>query len=242
MKKSLIITTLVIWALIGASALSVLASGTWTGPTVLPPAGNVAAPLNIGALLQEKAGSLLLDGGLGVLGKSILTGGVSIGTTSDPIGWSALDVNGDVSIRGSQAKEAVLTSEAGNKGMEIKARGGEHPDLFVSTSGNIGIGTATPTANLDVEGTVKFGAAGTPGTGKVLTSDATGNATWQTSSSGGASIDYGDCTIIQHTESGACGVAAWGMCPNNYVMVGATTGLRYPNQCLPAQVKCCRLH
>jgi hypothetical protein len=44
---------------------------------------------------------------------------------------------------------------------------------------NVGIGTTTPAAKLDVAGTLKI-TDGTEGAGKVLTSDATGLATWQT--------------------------------------------------------------
>ena len=42
---------------------------------------------------------------------------------------------------------------------------------------NVGIGTTTPTTKLEVAGQVKI-TGGTPGNGKVLTSDATGLATW----------------------------------------------------------------
>ncbi len=47
---------------------------------------------------------------------------------------------------------AVLTSEAGSKGLIIKARGGDYPDLFVSTGGNVGIGTTALSQKLDVAG------------------------------------------------------------------------------------------
>ncbi len=47
---------------------------------------------------------------------------------------------------------------------------------------NIGIGTTTPTAKLDVNGTIKI-AGGSPGLGKVLTSDANGLANWQNTDS-----------------------------------------------------------
>jgi len=50
--------------------------------------------------------------------------------------------------------------------------------LTISPSGNVGIGTSAPSATLDVVGTVQI-VDGTEGTGKVLTSDATGNASWQ---------------------------------------------------------------
>ncbi|HRG59974.1 MAG TPA: hypothetical protein PK323_13550 [Bacteroidia bacterium] len=56
-------------------------------------------------------------------------------------------------------------------------------DAYNLNSGNVGIGTSTPGAKLEVAGQVKI-TGGIPGNGKVLTSDATGLATWQTPSSG----------------------------------------------------------
>lgn len=47
-----------------------------------------------------------------------------------------------------------------------------------NAAGRVGIGTATPAAKLDVAGTMKL-ADGTQGAGKVLSSDAAGNASWQ---------------------------------------------------------------
>lgn len=44
---------------------------------------------------------------------------------------------------------------------------------------NVGIGTNIPTAKLDIIGKIKI-SDGTEGTGKVLTSDSTGLASWQT--------------------------------------------------------------
>ena len=52
-------------------------------------------------------------------------------------------------------------------------------------AGDLGIGIESPAAQLHTDGSVRFEGAGTPGDGKVLTSDASGNATWQALSAGG---------------------------------------------------------
>jgi uncharacterized protein (TIGR02145 family) len=53
---------------------------------------------------------------------------------------------------------------------------------------NVGIGTTTPTAKLHVAGSIKI-VDGTQGTGKVLTSDATGKGSWQTVATSSSSSD-----------------------------------------------------
>jgi hypothetical protein len=51
------------------------------------------------------------------------------------------------------------------------------------SGGNIGIGQSNPVAKLDISGTIKI-TGGTPGLGKVLTSDASGLASWSSALSG----------------------------------------------------------
>lgn len=68
---------------------------------------------------------------------------------------------------------------------DLKFRTGSKTRIFTSYStGNVGIGTELPSAKLEVAGQVKI-TGGSPGDGKVLTSDGTGLATWQTPTSGG---------------------------------------------------------
>lgn len=76
------------------------------------------------------------------------------------------------------------------------------PNVSFLATGDVGIGVASPAAKLDVNGTIKI-SGGTPGAGKVLTSDADGLASWQTPSAGGISAITGDVTA-----SGSGSVAA----------------------------------
>ena len=55
--------------------------------------------------------------------------------------------------------------------------------IHIKNNGDIGIGTTSPGAKLEVAGQVKI-TGGSPGAGKVLTSDAAGLATWTTPTSG----------------------------------------------------------
>lgn len=76
-------------------------------------------------------------------------------------------------------------------GMHFYTNGiGNPPKLSILDNGTIGIGNGSPNSSfkLDINGNLRVGGTiqitgGTPGVGKVLTSDASGNGTWQTASS-----------------------------------------------------------
>ena len=68
--------------------------------------------------------------------------------------------------------------------------------MSIRDNGNVGIGTVNPSAKFEVAGSVKI-ADGTQGAGKLLTSDAAGNASWQTAASSNAFRAYaGTATLI----------------------------------------------
>ena len=68
-------------------------------------------------------------------------------------------------------------------------------DIYYN-DGNVGIGTTSPGAELEVNGQVKI-TGGSPGAGKVLKSDANGLATWETFTAG-AGDDLGDHTATEN--------------------------------------------
>jgi len=83
--------------------------------------------------------------------------------------------------------ETVLFSENRGSGLGGVGTNLDHPfyirtndveRMRIDTSGNVGIGTADPGAKLEVAGQIKV-TGGSPGNGKVLTSDANGLASWQ---------------------------------------------------------------
>ncbi|MCX6791377.1 MAG: hypothetical protein NTV62_04310 [Candidatus Gribaldobacteria bacterium] len=72
-----------------------------------------------------------------------------------------------------------------NKAIGLYATGVDYSAILMG--GNVGIGTATPGAKLEVAGQIKI-TGGTPSAGRVLTSDANGLASWQVASGGGGTV------------------------------------------------------
>jgi len=71
--------------------------------------------------------------------------------------------------------------------------------LRLLTNGNIGIGTTTPGAKLEVAGQVKI-TGGTPGAGKILVSDANGLASWSTVGANGGWSITGNAGTVDGTN------------------------------------------
>jgi hypothetical protein len=82
--------------------------------------------------------------------------------------------------RGTAANDGSISFSTNDDAVEIMRLAN------VANVGRVGIGTSTPAATLDLNGSLKI-TNGSQGAGKVLTSDASGNATWQSPSGSGIS-------------------------------------------------------
>jgi len=124
--------------------------------------------------------------GIGILGSSVNSDGVN-GITTNGIGVSGYSSNGIAGY--------FQANNTSGKGISVMSYGqiasftsisplSNQYHIVFDSIGQVGIGTTTPTATLDIDGSIRFRTGGTAG--YVLTSDANGNATWQM---GGGSID-----------------------------------------------------
>lgn len=132
-------------------------------------------------------------------------------------------------------------------------RHGGTEDFTILANGNVGIGVIAPTTKLDVNGQIKI-AGGSPGAGKVLTSDADGLASWQTPAAGGVTSVSGTAPIsVTGTTTPVVSLAAattsvdgyltssdWNNFSNKQAPLSAgvtINGVTYPaNATLPMQV------
>lgn len=77
--------------------------------------------------------------------------------------------------------------------------GGVDKLILNSAGGNVGIGTTTPGAKLEVAGQVKI-TGGTPGAGKILISDVNGLASWSTVGANGGWSTTGNASTVDGTN------------------------------------------
>ncbi len=76
--------------------------------------------------------------------------------------------------------------------------------MFIKNDGNVGIGTMAPEAKLEVAGQIKI-TGGSPGIGKVLTSDQNGLASWQR----GINILDSPVLLGSHSNCTQFGARSW---------------------------------
>lgn len=181
--------------------------GGYAGITTKYPYGNLLAFGNNGQVAGDGKGRFLITSA-GNIGISLSKGGtsklkfhadfttenVSIGGNADPVNRVHLNNTDGTDMTvgitnntsGHTAADGLLIRENGNAASIINK---ENSTLSLGTNnaatisilanGNTGIGTISPTTKLDVSGQVRI-QGGLPGKGKVLTSDSTGLAVWQT--------------------------------------------------------------
>ena len=156
----------------------------WTEPTDSAPRGNVEAPINTSNTNQSKNG---------IFGATGLWSSGSISATGSVKGESGLCIGND--CRTAWPSGGQWTTSGSN---------------IYYNSGNVGIGTASPGAKLEVAGQVKI-TGGSPANGKVLTSDASGLASWQPSATGTTLPSCTTGQYIRKTDTGwECVDSAWG--------------------------------
>lgn len=223
---------------VGAASLivGIIASADWTPPPTPPPAcpsTNPACnpPIHSGRQGQNKEGPLTLGAFGGPGGLLVLNGNVGIGTITPTakleVAGGSILISAPASV---DARLEVGKPNTGNRNAYVDLHGDDTYDDFglrlfrgntgpnavsqirhrgtgdfnimtqelaslkfwtdnknrmtITSGGNVGIGTAEPGAKLDVAGSIKI-TGGSPGVGKVLTSDAVGLASWQTPTGGG---------------------------------------------------------
>jgi len=124
----------------------------------------------------------------------LANGYLGLGTTTPT---TTLDVAGTIKyVDGKQAAGLILVSDAsGNAGWasgDTVSGGGwtVSGNYIYNTTDSIGIGTTTPAAGLDVNGSMRY-ADGKQGSGMILVSDASGNAGW----ANGDTVNSGGWTV-----------------------------------------------
>jgi hypothetical protein len=215
MKKQILQKTkIAIIALIFSMCFTYV-SASWMDAPPNPPGNNVPAPINVGQDSQTKTGYFEVTkdttGKPGTWAFSVPNGAswfkaVGTGLISTKNIYLGAPQGESTSIyfaprnAGYESLDAMLvySSSKGHLGFwDGSADGISGSEVLTINNGKIGIGNASPTERLTVNGNVRVSdwlvsgglsasalqiTGGSPAVGKVLTSDGQGNATWQASS------------------------------------------------------------
>lgn len=181
----------------------------WTAPTSQPPTGNVSAPINTSTTGQVKDGSFGVNGLLRGYGSTVVDGNLGIGETNP-----AWKLHVSASSNTNVAKFSGLSSrlyfqsepnyfslygynqaDASGKDMNFSAMGGGTTQLYLKSTGNVGVGTTAPTKKLDVVGAVQA-------SGDVCTSLSGGKCL--STVSGGVTDIHGDVIWVDAGQAAVC--------------------------------------
>jgi hypothetical protein len=143
-----------------------------------------------GSLWQVNGSSIYYNIGNFGIGETNPTDKLVVGQGGNIVLKAAGEDTGDMIFQTSSGvqKGRIYTepAEGQNKLYLTTSSDNNTPGITIDSTGNVGIGTDSPGTKLEVAGQVKI-ADGSQGAGKVLTSDGTGLATWQTPASSGLS-------------------------------------------------------
>jgi Chaperone of endosialidase len=130
---------------------SAMVAQAWTGPSATAPNNNVAAPVNVGAITQVKAGlfgvnSLLVFGNTLLAANSYINWGLTAGSG----GYGIRDNAGTLEFKQSSAGswQTMQAFVAGLVGTSPWVTNGTH--IYNSNTGNVGIGNVSPAVQLDL--------------------------------------------------------------------------------------------
>lgn len=157
-------------------------------------------------------------------------GGINDASIQLTNNWSGSGLNDGLRIR-MYNEDDVSISNRENGDFAIVTNSGVTgavgvPMIWLKPTGAIGIGTSAPTAQLEVAGQVKI-TGGSPGAGKVLTSDANGLAAWTAPASSSKWISNGN--NIYNANSGRVGIGISSPAANLHVNDGADGSLLITN-------------
>lgn len=133
------------------------------------------------------------------------------------LGFHAQRTNGDQYLQAyigiSYPSDGMSTGGNHHSDLLFGVRAGTTiPEIIriVGKTGYVGIHTNSPTEDLDINGTVRI-RGGNPGSGKVLTSNSTGVASWETPSGGGGSPsgNNGDIQFYNNGDFGSSSNLNW---------------------------------
>ncbi|MCZ2140600.1 MAG: hypothetical protein LC096_04335, partial [Bacteroidia bacterium] len=195
-------------------------SGGYAGIATLYPYANLLAFGNNGIASGDGLGRFLISSG-GNIGISLFKSGssklkfhadfdsenVGIGGGSAPISrvhlnntdGALMDLRLTNNTSGHTANDGLVISQNGNvatimnkENSSLMLGTNNNNQITITNGGAVGVGTTTPTTKLDVNGQIRM-QGGSPGAGKLMTSDANGVGSWSTAA--GAGLVSGSGTI-----------------------------------------------